>query len=191
MTETRARAAQPEGEILVRGDKRPAHVTRERWQRGEVEIDDHADPDRPMRDQAGVQVGYHTIRGARAAQGGHDYLLRRRTIDAAQHAAADRYARAWETRGGRLGCPLAGDGGGRLPPHERGHPTMAMLRAQETLDQAKRTLSQGALIIVQKVVLEGATLGAIGGAAGEGDQVAIGRLRAALDHLVEVWGIEV
>lgn len=191
MTETRARPAQPEGEIPARGlGKRPAHVTRERWQRGEVEIDDHADPDRPMRDQSGVQVGFHTIRGARAAQGGHAYLRRRGSIDDAQFAAAARYVDAWHGCE-RSGSTLGAAGTTRLPVHQQGHPTMAMLQAAEALRQVDRSLGHAGRLIVHQVAVQGWTLGTIGGAAGEGDQVTLGRLRAALDRLVEVWGIEV
>ncbi len=169
--------------------KRPEHITAARWRRGEIFVEDHADPARPMRDADGVQVGYHQIRGTRAAQGGHDYLLRRGSLDAAQHMAASWFLAAWQGRE-RSRCALAGAGEVRTPLHQQGHPSVAMLRAAKLLREAEGALGQGAMILVHNVVVRGMTLGTIGGAAGEGDQVTLGRLRAALDRLAEVWGLE-
>ena len=170
-------------------NKRPEHITAARWRRGEVFVEDHADPARPMRDADGVQVGYHQIRGTRAAQGGHDYLLRRGSLDAVQHAAADRFLRAWEGHA-RLSSALANVDGVQVPPHQRGHPSMARLSHAETLRQAQAALGSGQLSLVYNVVVRGLTLGTVGGAAGETDLDTRGRLRGALDRLAEVWGIE-
>ena len=177
------------GDAVRTKDKRPAFVTPERWRRGEVIREDHADPDRPMRGQDGVQTGFHAIRGARAAQGGHDYLLRRGSIDNAQHRAADRYHAAWHGVE-RSGSALGGAGGVRLPLHQQGCPTAAMVACAADMMAAKDALGVGARILVHQVVVQGWTLGTVGGGSGENDQVTLGRLRAALDRLVEIWGIE-
>lgn len=169
--------------------KRPAHVTRERWQRGDVAVEDHADPDRPQRDQNGVQVGYHSVRGARAAQGGHDYLHRRGSIDVAQHRAASRYADAWR-EAGRCGCVMGGAGEVKIPPHQQGHPSFEMLRAAETLRQAEARLSRREVEMVHRVTIQEHTLGRIGGDWRESDQATLGRLRGALDRLAEMWRLE-
>lgn len=139
-------------------------------------------------DPANPQGG--TVKGARAAQGGHDYLMRRGSLDAAQHAAADRYSASWHGMG-RSGCAAAGlMGAGRVPPHMQGHPAQAMLACAMDVRIADRTLGNGASSLLRMVIVEGRTLGTVGGAAGEGDQVTLGRVRAALDRLAELWGLE-
>ena len=169
--------------------KRPEFVTKARWARGDVYRDDHADPDRPLRAQDGVQTGFHTIRGARAAQGGHDYLHRRGSIDATQHAAAARYCDAWHGVE-RSGSTLGDIGGIRLPIHQQGCPTAAMVACAADIRVAKDSLGHGARLLVHQVAVQGWTLSIIGEAAGEGDKVTLGRLRGALDRLAEIWGIE-
>lgn len=152
-----------------------------RINRGDVVAEFRPDPDAP---------GGIVVRGARAAQGGHDYLHRRGSLDAAQHAAASRYSAAWHGAG-RSGCATAGLlAAGRLAPSQRGHPTEAALGCAADIRLAHAALGPGQAALVQMVVLRGLTLGVVGGAAGEGDQVTLGRLRAALDRLAEMWGVE-
>ena len=152
-----------------------------RLARGEVVAEFRADPDNPQRG---------TVKGGRAAQGGHDYLLRRGSLDAEQHRAAEFYCAAWHTVS-RSGCSLpSAESVARVAPHQQGHPSAQMVDAAGMLRLAKQALGPGALFLVQRVVVEGSTLGTIGGAAGEGDQVTLGRLRAALDRLCEVWDVE-
>ncbi len=151
-----------------------------RLARGDVVEEFRPDPAKPQ----GAPV-----KGARASQGGHDYLRRRGSLDAAQHAAAARYADAWQGME-RSGSTLGAAGSVRLPPHQQGHPTQAMVACAADVRLAVECLGPGARLLVHQVSVQGWTLGTIGGAAGEGDQVTLGRLRGALDRLAEVWGIE-
>lgn len=169
--------------------KRPGYVTKSRWDRGDVTMDEHADPSRPLRAADGVQVGYHPIRGVRASQGGHDYLLKRGSIDQCQYLAADRYCVGWHGAN-RSGSTLGELGSARVPAHQQGCPTTAMLACAADIRAATAALGQGARILVHQVVIQGWTLGAVGSGAGEGDQITLGRLRAALDRLAEIWEIE-
>lgn len=161
-------------------------VTNARTARGDVFKAEHADPDRPLRDQDGVQTGFHSIKGMRAAQGGHDYLLRRGSIDADQHRAADRYAASWAGTV-RSGSALGGIGNVRLPVHQQGCPTSAMVACAADIRMAAAALGQGARILVHQVAVQGITLAAISEASGEKGEIALGRLRAALDRLCELW----
>lgn len=153
-----------------------------RRERGEVVTEFRPDPDNPQT---------ATVKGARAAQGGHDYLRARGSLDDAQHAAACRYSDAMHGHV-RSGCHLAAamQGAGRTPPHQQGHPSPDMVAAAALIRQADAILGPGQTALVRMVVIQGLTLGTVGGAAGEGDQVTLGRLRAALDRLAELWALE-
>ena len=153
-----------------------------RRERGEVVVEFRPDPDNPQR---------ATVKGARAAQGGHDYLRARGSLDAAQHAAAERYSTAYHGQA-KSGCHLAAAMAGnvRVPPHQQGHPSAEMVDCATMIRRADLILGPGAAALVRMVVIQGMTLGTISGASGETDQSALGRLRAALDRLAEMWGIE-
>lgn len=153
-----------------------------RRERGEVVVEFRPDPDNPQR---------ATVKGARAAQGGHDYLRARGSLDAAQHAAAERYSAAYHGQA-KSGCHLAAamDGNVRVPPHQQGHPSADMLDCAEMIRRADYILGEGMTHIVRLVVIKGSALKIAGEAAGETDQIALGRLRGALDRLAEMWGIE-
>lgn len=152
-----------------------------RIKRGEVVAEFRPDPAKP---------GGAPVKGARAAQGGHDYLLRRGSLDRTQHAAAVRYCDAWHGMDRSVGTLGALATPGRLPPHQQGCPTSRMVACASDIRTADAAIGQAARILVRRVVIDGQTLGTVGGAAGEGDQVTLGRLRAALDRLTEIWGIE-
>jgi hypothetical protein len=149
--------------------------------RGEVIAEFRADPDKPQ----GTPV-----RGGRAAQGGHDYLFRRGSLDTAQHRAAELYCAAWHAVGASQCSLPSAEATSRRAPHEQSVIAHRKLAAAMTLRCAKAVLGPAAVFLVQRVTIRGDTLGTIGGAAGEGDQVTLGRLRAALDRLCEEWEIE-
>lgn len=152
-----------------------------RRERGDVVVEFRPDPDNPQRG---------TVKGARASQGGHDYLWRRGSIDDTQHEAAVRYSDAYHGQV-KSGCQLAAamDGGIRLPPHQQGHPSEGMVDNASTIRQADFILGRDASALVQMVVIEGMPLFTIGEAAGEHDRIALGRLRGALDRLAELWDL--
>jgi len=164
----------------------PASVSPSRFARGDVELDQpHADPDREMRDQQGVVIGFHEIRTARV-RSGHGYLLSRGVISAAHWATAERYLAVVAAMGG------VRDGdwslGTRTPPHQQGHPSAAMVDATTAMRVAIDRVGKGPMGIVGAICIDGATIGGLSILLGEPDKVTIGRLRAALERLAEVWG---
>lgn len=164
----------------------PPSVTPARFAKGDVELDQpHADPDRELRDKDGVAIGFHEIRTARVCSG-PDYLLARRTIDREHWEVAQRYLAVVAAMGGvRDGEWGAGV---RLPPHQQGHPSEAMVDAHSAMRAAIEGVGKGPMGIIGAVCLDGVTMAGLSLLVGEHEKQVIGRLKAALERLGEVWG---
>lgn len=166
----------------------PPSVSPTRFDRDDIELDQpHADPDRELRDQAGVIIGFHEIRTARVLSG-HGYLLARRTINRAHWEAAERYLTVVAAMGG----VRDGDWGTgvRVPPHQQGHPSEAMVDAHTAMRRAIDGVGKGPMGLIGAVCLDGATMAGLSLLMGEPEKHTIGRLKAALERLREVWGMD-
>lgn len=152
---------------------------------GDVELNTtRPDPDRPLRGHRGVQIGYHSTTGARV-RSGHDYLLARGTITPEQHSTAERYLTLAERADGAR--EFASDGAGRLPPHRQGSPSEAQVNAASELRSAAAAIGGVGAFVVRGIVVEGSTLGRLSRIFAEDEKSIVGRLRAALDRLAELW----
>lgn len=166
----------------------PPSVSQTRVARGDIELDQpHADPDRPLLDQGGVAIGFHEIRTARV-RSGHGYLLARGAIGRDHWEAAERYLAVVAAMGG----VRDGDWGSgvRLPPHQQGHPSEAMVDAHSAMRLAIERVGKGPMGIIGAVCLDGATLAGLAILLDEPAQQTLGRLKAALERLREVWGMD-
>lgn len=165
----------------------PPSVSPTRFDRDDIELDQpHADPERELRDQDGVVIGFHEIRTATVLSG-HDYLLARRTINRGHWEAGQRYLEVVAAMGG------VRDGewgtGVRLPPHQQGHPSEAMVGAHSAMRVAIERVGKGPMKIIGAVCRDGATMAGLSLLMGEPEKHTIGRLKAALERLAEVWGM--
>lgn len=152
--------------------------------RGVVIVDAHPDPARPLLDGQGIQVGYHLVTGARVRSGA-EYLFKRRTITAAQFDTAERYVATVERmHGARDGRT---EGTGRVPPHQQGHPSEDQVNAATDLRRAVDGVGKGGMGLIGAIVLDGNTLDGMAILLSEDVRHVVGRLRAALDRLGEVW----
>jgi hypothetical protein len=165
-----------------------ASISPTRYARGDVELNvPHADPDRPLVDQGGLAVGFHEIRTARV-RSGPAYLLSRGTINRDHYEAAERYfavvVAAGGIRDGEWGSGI------RVPPHQQGHPTQAIVDAQGLLRVAIDRVGKGPMGVIGAVCLDGATMAGLSILMDEPEKHTIGRLKAALERLREVWGMD-
>lgn len=172
----------------VRQAPLPPSISPTRFARGDIELNvPHADPDRPLVDQGGVTIGFHEICGPRV-RSGPAYLLARGTINRDHYEAAERYfAVAVAARGIRDGEWASGI---RVPPHQQGHPTQAIVDAQGLLRVAIDRVGKGAMGVIGAVCLDGATMAGLSILMDEPEKHTIGRLKAALERLREVWGMD-
>lgn len=165
-----------------------ASISPTRYARGDVELNvPHADPDRPLVDQGGVTIGFHEICGPRV-RSGPAYLLSRGTINRDHYEAAERYfavvVAAGGIRDGEWGSGI------RVPPHQQGHPTQAIVDAQGLLRVAIDRVGKGPMGVIGAVCLDGATMAGLSILMDEPEKHTIGRLKAALERLREVWGMD-
>jgi len=165
-----------------------ASISPTRYARGDVELNvSHADPDRPLVDQGGLAIGFHEIRTARV-RSGPAYLLSRGTINRDHYEAAERYfavvVAAGGIRDGEWGSGI------RVPPHQQGHPTQAIVDAQGLLRVAIDRVGKGPMGVIGAVCLDGATMAGLSILMDEPEKHTIGRLKAALERLREVWGMD-
>jgi len=164
-----------------------ASVSPTRYARGDIELNvPHADPSRPLRDQGGVEIGFHEIRTARV-RSGHTYLRNRGTIDADHWDVAERYC---VTVAAMKGARDAEWGMGiRVPPHQQGHPAQTMVDAASSIRVAVDKVGKGPMGLIGAVCLDGATMEGLSILMDEPEKHTIGRLKAALERLGEVWGM--
>lgn len=146
--------------------------------RPEVVVLDRPDPDAPNR----------TIRVAQR-RAGYDWLHARGVLSDSQREAADKYCVAHERETGaseRRRAIIA-----RVPPWQKGHPTMEMLEASRTITEAHAAIRGKAnREVLDGVVLEGKTLEALSAHLSEPVPGIVGRLRACLDIMAAEWGID-
>lgn len=167
----------------------PPSVSKARFDRGDIDLDvPHADPERDMHDQRGVVIGAHEIRTARV-RSGHSYLLAQRAINPDHWEAAERYLDVVAAMGGVRDAEWAG--GVRVPPQQQGHPSEAMVEAHARMRRAIEGVGRGPMGIISAVCLDGATLAGLALLLGEPRRQTIGRLKAALERLRDVWGMDV
>lgn len=165
----------------------PPSISPVRFRRGDVELDQpHADPEREQRNHAGQVVGYHEIRTARV-RSGHGFLFARGTIERDHWLVGERFVEVTAaSQGVREGEWIAA---GRLSPHQQGHPCTAMVEALTLLRRADAQVGKPAMAIVAAVCRDGVTLSDLAAVRGEPDRQIVGRLKAALERLGEVWGM--
>lgn len=152
---------------------------------GNIELgQQRPDPDRPMLDQDGIQIGYHLTAGARV-RSGYDYLHRTGAITTEQRDIAERYVLTVERfHGARDG---ATPGAGRLAAWQTAGPSEAQVNAASDLRRAVNGVGNGAVQLIGAVMLDGLSLTQVARIYGEDQKSVAGRLRAALDRLMEVW----
>lgn len=166
----------------------PPSVSPTRYARDDIELDQpHADPDRPLRDQAGVTIGFHEVRTARV-RSGPAYLLARGTIGKEHWEAAERYLAVVAAAAGSRDREFGS--GVRVPPHQQGHSTQAMLDAGKLLRLAVEMVGKGPMGVIGAVCIDGATMAGLSILMDEPEKHTIGRLKAALERLREVWGMD-
>jgi len=187
MTDT-ATPFQPERARGRSTGRLPASISPTRYARGDIELDQpHADPDRPLLDQDGVAIGFHEVRSARV-RSGPDFLRRRGVITQAHWETAERYQAV------AAACEGVRDGewatGVRVPPHQQGHPSEAIVEAHALMRAAVDGVGKPAMGIIGAVCLEGATMAGLALLMDEHERHTIGRLRSALERLAEVWGLD-
>lgn len=146
--------------------------------RPDVVVLDRPDPETPNR----------TIRVAQR-RAGYDWLHARGVLSDSQREAADRYCVAHERETGaseRRRAIIA-----RVPPWQKGHPTLEMLEASRSITEAHAAIRGKAnREVLDGVVLEGKTLEGLSSKLSEPVPGIVGRLRACLDILAEQWGID-
>lgn len=156
----------------------------QRLARGDLELAMRPDLDRPMRVGSGVQVGYHQVEGLRVRTGAA-YLFAKGTITADLANVADRYVETVERMHGANDAEWMGETGGAFT--WRGHPTETQIEAAGLLRVAVDRVGKGPMGLIGAVMLDGQTLVAMGVLLGEDRKAVVGRLRAALERLGEVW----
>lgn len=166
----------------------PPYLSQFRYAHGDIELDvPHADPARELKDQKGVTIGYHLVNTART-RSGPDYLLAKGTIGPHHCDTAHRYLAVVAAMGG------VRDGewgiGVRIPPHQQGHPSEAMVNAHTAMRLAIDMVGKTAMGIIGAVCLDGATMAGLEILMDEPEGAMKGRLRAALERLAEVWGTD-
>ena len=164
-----------------------ASVSPTRYARGDIELNvPHADPGRPLHDQDGLEIGFHEVRTARV-RSGHTYLRNKGTIGQDHWEVAERYCYTVEAMGG------VRDGewgtGIRVPPHQQGHPAQTMVDAASAIRVALDGVGKAPMGLIGAVCLDGATMAGLSILMDEPEKQTIGRLKAALERLGDVWGM--
>lgn len=166
----------------------PPYLSPFRYAHGDIELDvPHADPKREMKDQRGVTIGHHEVRTPRA-RSGPDYLLAKGTIGRDHWDTAQRYMAVVAAMGGVRDGEWGS--GVRIPPHQQGHPSEAMVDAHTAMRAAIDMVGKGPMGIIGAVCLDGATMAGLAILMDEPEKQTIGRLKAALERLAEVWGMD-
>jgi hypothetical protein len=166
----------------------PASVSPTRYARDDIELDQpHADPERELLDQQGLVIGFHEIRTARV-RSGPAYLLARGTIGREHFEAAERYldvvAAMGGVRDGEWGSGI------RVPAHQQGHPSQAIVDAHSAMRVAVDRVGKGPMGLIGAMCIDGATMANLSLLMDEPEKHTIGRLKAALERLREVWGMD-
>jgi hypothetical protein len=166
----------------------PPSVSPTRFARDDIELDQpHADPERELRDQQGLVIGFHEIRTARV-RSGPAYLLARGTIGKEHWEAAERYlavvAAMGGVRDGEWGSGI------RVPAHQQGHPSQAIVDAHSAMRVAVDRVGKGPMGLIGAVCIDGSTMAGLSLLMDEPEKQTIGRLKAALERLREVWGMD-
>ena len=180
--------SQKEGGFMKMARRRPARATPEPVSDFGPRIGGALRPDVVLLDRPDPEAPNRTIRVAQR-RAGYDWLHARGVLSDSQREAADRYCVAHERETGaseRRRAIIA-----RVPPWQKGHPTMEMLEASRTITEAQAAVRGHAnREVLDGVVLEGKTLEALSAQLSEPVPGILGRLRACLDILAEQWGID-
>ena len=155
----------------------PDYGTPERWARGDVERVCRPDPDAPHRTVSGARVVARYVEAWRRGQ-----------ITDAEREAADRWDVLTARAGGASSCSTLARGGVRDAPWRR-TPPEAQLAAITQLRHAREVVGRDAADLLDAWVVHGVCVAALAGQRGENAHHVMGRIRAALVRLVELWGI--
>jgi len=155
----------------------PDYGPPERWARGDVERVCRPDPDDPRRTVSGARV---VARYVEAWRRGH--------ITDEEREAADRWGVLTERASGARACYDVARGEVRDAPWRR-TPPEAQLAAIAQLRHAREVIGRDAAGMLDAWVVRGVCVAALAGQRGENAHQVMGRIRAALVRLVELWGI--
>jgi len=168
---TKKRGQRDDGSVV------PDYGPPERWARGNVERVFRPDPDAPHR----------TVSGARVVAR-HVEAWRRGQIGDAEREAADKWDVLTARAEGGGSCSAVTGNGVRSAPWRR-TPPEAQLAAITQLRHAREIVGQDAADLLDAWIVHHASVMALAAQRAESRHQVMGRLRAALARLVELWRI--
>jgi hypothetical protein len=155
----------------------PDYGPPERWARGDLERVCRPDPDAPHRTVAGARVVARHVEAWRRGQ-----------ITDAEREAADRWDVLTARSGGSPSCYVLAREGGKDAPWRR-TPPEAQLAAITQLRHAREIVGRDSAALLDAWIVGGAFVTALAEQRGENPRAIMGRIRAGLSRLVELWGI--
>ena len=155
----------------------PDYGPPERWARGDVERVCRPDPDDPRRTVSGARV---VARYVEAWRRGH--------ITDEEREAADRWGVLTERASGARACYDVARGEVRDAPWRR-TPPEAQLAAITQLRHAREVVGRDAAALLDAWIVHHECVTVLAARRGEHPRQAMGRIRAGLTRLVELWGI--
>lgn len=118
----------------------------------------------------------------------YDRLHARGGLTDAEREAADLYAVLLEQESGARDRPTVSTG--RTPPWLQGHPAEMQVRAAAKLRTAHEAIGHHARALLRRFVGENQPINIIAGQMKMDEKQCMGRTRAALTRLAELWGME-
>ena len=155
----------------------PDYGPPERWAHGDVERVCRPDPDDPRRTVSGARVVARYVEA-----------WRRRQITDEEREAADRWDVLTERASGARACYDVARGEVRDAPWRR-TPPEAQLAAITQLRHAREIVGRDAAALLDAWIVRHECVTVLAARRGEHPRQAMGRIRAALTRLVELWGI--
>ena len=156
----------------------PDYGTPERWARGDVERVCRPDPDAPHRTVSGARVVARYVEAWRRGQ-----------ITDAEREAADRWDVLTARAGGASSCSTLARGEVRDAPWRRTPPD-AQLAAIAQLRHAREIVGRDAAELLDAWIVHHVHVMNLGKQRGQNPKQVMGRIRAGLTRLVELWRIE-
>ena len=156
----------------------PDYGPPERWAHGDVESVCRPDPDDPRRTVSGARVVARYVEAWRRGQ-----------ITDAEREAADRWDVLTARAGGASSCSTVAHGEVRDAPWRR-TPPEAQLAAITQLRHAREIVGRDAAELLDAWIVHHAHVTTLGKQRGQNPKQVMGRIRAGLTRLVELWRIE-
>jgi hypothetical protein len=161
----------------VTATAQPDYGPPERWARGDVERGYRPDPDAPHRIVSGARVVARYVEAWRRGQ-----------ITDAEREAADKWEVLTARAGGASACYDATRGEVRAEPWRR-TPPEAQLAAITQLRHAREIVGRDAAALLDAWIVHNVCVTALVTRPAENRHQVMGRIRAALVRLAELWGI--